>query len=421
MKLATRVLLALGAAVAALALGGPASADRRPDPSISVRAVAVPVFSDPTAECPVFSVREDALSPKGAWLEFCVSTFAGDPSTSVSATGIATFHLPGGSIDATLSLHEVPNATGVFQTDSGTIFRGTGLYLGATGSFDGGGSIAFDADGTPHPDLTFTLTLGQRGIPFQMTDTAHAVVVAQNGSVVQTSDTGSGRANLLGPVKLVAGEHVDLASGAVTDGFFTLKGLLGSITGTYSGQALPGLKGYLVSGPITGGTGLFRNVTGFLVWRGTGDPSTFVFSDVVTGWIAARHDDDRALAAFSPSSRAAVPAGLAGSWGKTVSAATWQKHDISYEVPGHWAIAIGKKGVAGIFTPPGETDLTPLTTMHVSASKGSVVFGPTADGFCSGKATYTWKVSGAKLSFKAVSDGCSARRVLLTAGSWARI
>jgi hypothetical protein len=422
MKLSTKVLIAVGAALAALALGGPASANGRPRQSIVVRATAVPTFSGPSADCPAFSAREDAVSPRGAWFEFCASTDAIDPVKGDVITGIATFHLFGGTIDATLLLKEVPTSTGVVQTDTGTIFRGTGLYLGATGSFSGGGPISFDPDGTPHPNLSFTLSLGGRAIPFQATDTAQAVVVAQNGSVVQTSDTGSGRANLLGPFKLVAGERVDLASGAVADGSFTLKGLgRNSISGTYSGQALPGLKGYLVSGPITGGTGLFAGARGFLVWRGTGDPSTFVFSDVVSGWISLGHDDDRALAAFSTSSRAAVPASLAGSWGKTMSAAAWHKHNIWYEVPGHWAIAIGKKGVTGIFTPPGETDLTPLTTMHVSAATGSVAFGPTADGFCTAKANYTWKVSGGRLSFQVVNDSCSARQILLTAGSWSRI
>src|SRR5262249_28676067 len=156
-------------------------------------------------DCPAFSAREDAVSPRGAWFEFCLSTFAGDPATGDSATGIATFHLLGGTVEATLSLSETPTSTGVVQADSGTIFRGTGIYLGATGSFAGGGPIAFDADGTPHPNLSLTLSLGrQRGIPFQATDSAQAVVVAQNGSVVQTSDTGSGRANLLGPFKIVA-------------------------------------------------------------------------------------------------------------------------------------------------------------------------------------------------------------------------
>ena len=65
MKLARKIPIALGAALAALALGGPASADGRHDRSIVVRAVATPVFSGPSADCPAFSVREDAASPRG--------------------------------------------------------------------------------------------------------------------------------------------------------------------------------------------------------------------------------------------------------------------------------------------------------------------------------------------------------------------
>jgi hypothetical protein len=51
--------------------------------------------------------------------------------------------------------------------------------------------------------------------------------------------------------------------------------------------------GYLVSGPITGGTGRFAGATGFLVWRGTVDPVAFTFTDVVSGWISAPGEDDR--------------------------------------------------------------------------------------------------------------------------------
>jgi hypothetical protein len=112
-------------------------------------------------------------------------------------------------------------------------------------------------------------------------------------SVIQTTDTGNGRATHLGRYTLAAGEHIDLASGAITGGFYTLTAANGdTITGTYSGEALPGLTGYLVSGPIIGGTGRFAGATGFLVWRGTVDPTALTFSDVVTGWIVARSLDE---------------------------------------------------------------------------------------------------------------------------------
>jgi hypothetical protein len=111
-------------------------------------------------------------------------------------------------------------------------------------------------------------------------------VVSTAGSVIQTADTGTGRASHLGRFRLVAGEHVDLATGAITDGFYTLTAADGdTISGTYSGRALPGLTGYLVSGPVTGGTGRLAGATGFLVWRGTLNPTTLTFSDVVRGWI----------------------------------------------------------------------------------------------------------------------------------------
>jgi hypothetical protein len=294
---ARKLVLTLGATTVALVLVGSASADGRPDRSVVVHAVAVPTFFDGTPACPAFSAKEQMQSPSGAplgWFEFCFSTFSPNASGGDTDTGIATFHFPGGTVETTLTLDEVPTATGVIQTDMGTIFGGTGIYRGATGTLSGGGPIDFDSTGTPHPDLTLTLTLGRtRGVPLQAVDTGTAVGVPVGGSVIQTTDTGSGRATYLGRYTLAAGEHVDLASGAITGGFYTLTTANGdTITGTYSGEALPGLTGYLVSGPITGGTGRFAGATGFLVWRGTVDPTALTFSDVVTGWMATRSIDD---------------------------------------------------------------------------------------------------------------------------------
>jgi hypothetical protein len=118
--------------------------------------------------------------------------------------------------------------------------------------------------------------------------------------------------------------------------------------------------------------------------------------------------------------RDAVPAVVVGTWGKTITAATWHKYDVGYEPAGRWSIVITKRGLTSIFAPPGTPDGYPLTTMHVVAADAAVVFGPTADGFCTTKASYRWKVSGRTLTFKVVRDECDARRVLMTAGPWAR-
>jgi hypothetical protein len=121
-------------------------------------------------------------------------------------------------------------------------------------------------------------------VPFKATDSGSATVVAIVGPVIETSDTATGEGTQLGRYRMVAGEHVNLVSGAITDGFFTITAANGdTLTGTYSGQALPGLTGYDVSGPITGGTGRFANATGSIRFLGTVDPAALTFSDAVTG------------------------------------------------------------------------------------------------------------------------------------------
>ena len=119
----------------------------------------------------------------------------------------------------------------------------------------------------------------------------------------------------------------------------------------------------------------------------------------------------------APTTRSAVPAALVGKWGKTMTAATWHKGGEYAEPAGHWAIAITKGGVTSLFAPK-PYDL--LTTMHVVATGTSVAFGPTADGACSTRGTYRWKVSGRTLSLELVKDACQPRRILYTAGLWAR-
>jgi hypothetical protein len=125
-------------------------------------------------------------------------------------------------------------------------------------------------------------------IPMKARDAGAATIVGADGSVIQTHDTGSGIATHLGRVTLDAGESVNLATGAITDGFFTFTGASGdTVSGTYSGSALPGLTGYTVSGPITGGTGRFAGATGFLTWNGTLDPVALTFTDDIAGTISA--------------------------------------------------------------------------------------------------------------------------------------
>jgi hypothetical protein len=47
------------------------------------------------------------------------------------------------------------------------------------------------------------------------------------------------------------------------------------------------LAGYIVSGPITGGTGRFAGASGFLVWHGEVDAAALTFTDEVSGTLSS--------------------------------------------------------------------------------------------------------------------------------------
>jgi hypothetical protein len=126
------------------------------------------------------------------------------------------------------------------------------------------------------------------------------------------------------------------------------------------------------------------------------------------------------VAHATPAARNALPARLVGSWTKAMSLKTWHGNGVYDELPGRWSIVITREGETKIIEPPGHLTDEPLTTMPATAVSRMVHFGATADRFCQ-KASYTWTASSHSVIFKAVSDPCLERRVLMTAGPWTRL
>lgn len=124
-------------------------------------------------------------------------------------------------------------------------------------------------------------------VPLKGKDTFSSNVIGGSGTSIQTADNGSGTATHLGRYTMAASETVDLVAMTVTNGVFTLTTANGdTVNGSYSGTILPGLAGYLVSGPITGGTGRFADATGTITFNGTFNPRTGTGSDLISGAIS---------------------------------------------------------------------------------------------------------------------------------------
>jgi hypothetical protein len=126
------------------------------------------------------------------------------------------------------------------------------------------------------------------------------------------------------------------------------------------------------------------------------------------------------VAHATPAAHNSLPARLVGSWTKSMSLKTWHGHGVYDELPGRWSIVITREGETKIIEPPGRLTDEPLTTMPLTALGHTVHFGGTADRFCP-RASYTWTASTRSVIFKAVSDPCLERRVLMTAGPWTRL
>ena len=105
-------------------------------------------------------------------------------------------------------------------------------------------------------------------------------------NVIQTSDTGTGEATLIGRYHLTASEEINVVTLQITNANFTIEVSNGDkLFGTYGGAAQPGSAAgtvhYQVSGPITGGTGRFAGATGSIAFLGPADLNNKTFGDVV--------------------------------------------------------------------------------------------------------------------------------------------
>jgi hypothetical protein len=105
--------------------------------------------------------------------------------------------------------------------------------------------------------------------------------------------TGTGHSTQLGSYSGRYRECLDPATGAVTDGTFTLTAANGDkVFGTYGGQALPTDDPTVVSyedpGVITGGTGRFADAGGTMKTSGLANLATGEYSGTIAGGVSRR-------------------------------------------------------------------------------------------------------------------------------------
>ena len=105
--------------------------------------------------------------------------------------------------------------------------------------------------------------------------------------------TGSGHATRIGSYSARYRECLDPATGAVTQGTFTLTAANGDeVFGTYGGQAgptdEPGVVAYEDPGVITGGTGRFAGAGGTMTTSGRANMATGEYTGTVTGSLSRR-------------------------------------------------------------------------------------------------------------------------------------
>ena len=103
--------------------------------------------------------------------------------------------------------------------------------------------------------------------------------------------TGTGRSTYLGTYESRYLECFDPATGAVTNGSFTLRTANGdTLFGTYGGQAVPtgdSSVAYDDPGVITGGTGRFAGATGTVDTSGVANLATGAYTGTISGSVSS--------------------------------------------------------------------------------------------------------------------------------------
>jgi hypothetical protein len=102
--------------------------------------------------------------------------------------------------------------------------------------------------------------------------------------------TGTGHSTYLGRYHSHYHECFDPATGAVTNGSFTLRGANGdTVFGTFGGQAVPNADSNVVyddPGVITGGTGRFAGASGTLNTSGVANLATGDYAGTISGSVS---------------------------------------------------------------------------------------------------------------------------------------
>ena len=143
-----------------------------------------------------------------------------------------------------------------------------------------------------------TLTSAADALIIKGTDMGRSVPsTTADPSVILARDTAQGELTHIGRYTMNAQEFINLNNLEITGGAFTITTANGdTLTGVYSGTGklsnTPTVITYDVAGPITGGTGRFRNATGLILFLGTADLATNTFTDQVTGLIVGSENDD---------------------------------------------------------------------------------------------------------------------------------
>ena len=125
-------------------------------------------------------------------------------------------------------------------------------------------------------------------LPFKGSETGTFRMLACETGGVIVDVTGTGHATQLGKYSAHYHECLDPATGAVTDGTFTLRAANGDkVFGTYSGQAVPTDDPNVVHfedpGAITGGTGRFAGAGGTITQSGLANLATGEYTGTITG------------------------------------------------------------------------------------------------------------------------------------------
>jgi hypothetical protein len=158
----TKPHLAVALSVLAVALTPGVALAHHPAQTLTLKPANI-TFAEPSSQCPEGTIGFDLQSPAGAMAgtgSSCIQRIRPLGTFGQHVHAVLELQLAHGSLTVDSTIEEIfLSESSEAQLWQGTVVRGTGRYAGARGKLVGGGTLAFNPDGSVDSTVVYVIRL----------------------------------------------------------------------------------------------------------------------------------------------------------------------------------------------------------------------------------------------------------------------